>query len=88
VPPGDPAVGLELDTRLRMTYGSPNSFIRTVNVWPLAVIRSGPAMTEPTDPEPSMRLCWRGSARIANTTDGGASTVVLSEISWSVIRRP
>ena len=31
--------------------------MRNVKVWPFAVIRSGPALTEPTEPEPSMRLC-------------------------------
>ena len=62
-----------------MTYGTPNSRIRTVKVSPSAEIRSGPATTEPTDPDPSIRECWRGSARIANTTDGGAATVIVPE---------
>ena len=63
-----------------MTYGTPNSLIRTVKLCPVAVIRAGPPITDCTDPEPSIRVCCRGSARIANTTAGGASTVMLSEI--------
>ena len=38
-------------TRLRIRYGNPNSFIRTVKVCPVAVSRSGPAITEPTEPD-------------------------------------
>src|SRR5688500_10096542 len=75
-------------TRLTMKYGTPNSFIRTANVWPFAVIRSGARRTSPTDPEPSIRACWRGSVRIANTTSGGASMVMVPEICWSVTGRP
>ena len=37
--------------------GTPNSFIRTVKRWPVPVIRSGPEMTDCTDPDPSIRLC-------------------------------
>ena len=38
-----------------------------------------------TEPEPSMRACWRGSASRAKTTAGGAATVVLCATtrSWS-----
>ena len=70
-----------------MAYGTPNSFIRTLKVWPFAVSRSGALMIDPTEPEPSMRECCRGSARIAKTTDGGAATVVLAEICCSVTGR-
>src|SRR5688500_17056510 len=35
-----------------------------------------------------MRECWWGLARIANTTAGGASTLMLSETTVSLIGRP
>ena len=65
--------------RFTITYGTPNSFMRTTNLSPFAVTRSGPRSTDCTEPEPSIRLCWRGCARIANTTPGGALIRTLSE---------
>ncbi len=40
--------------------------------------RSGPETESLTLPEPSMRGCWRGSARIAKTVAAGAAMVVLA----------
>jgi hypothetical protein len=49
------------------------------NVAPL-LSRAGPLSSCCNDPEPSTRLCWLGSARIANTTSGGASMSTDSEM--------
>ena len=42
--------------------------------------RSGPETAPRTVPDPSMRACWRGSARIAKTTAGGAAIVALADV--------
>src|SRR5680860_1305738 len=65
-------------------YGRPNSFMSAPKVAPWDN-RSGPSVTSWTDPDPSIRVCCRGSAIMANTTSVDASIVVLSVTSFSVI---